>query len=124
QYTYIYTDLPSTVEEDELRHSKFPKLSQNYPNPFNPNTIIKYNIPTVERDLSRLQGSELKSALQNVTLKIYDILGREVATLVNEQQKPGYYEVTWNAYNQTSGVYFYKMKAGNFIETKKMILIR
>ncbi|MEN8193679.1 MAG: hypothetical protein ABFS12_12730 [Bacteroidota bacterium] len=72
------------------------KLYQNYPNPFNPSTTIKYSIPIVERDLSRLKNSELKFALQNVTLKVYDILGRVVTTLVNEQQSPGEYEVTFN----------------------------
>ena len=59
-----------------------------------------------------------------VTLKVYDILGREVKTLVNEKQKPGYYEITWDAGNQPSGVYFYQLKTENYVETKKMILLR
>ncbi len=63
-------------------------------------------------------------SLSNVKLKIYDILGREIATLVNETQKPGNYKITWNANNQPSGIYFYKLTAGNFVETKKMILLR
>ena len=89
-------------------------LAQNYPNPFNPSTTIKYEIPSVASDFS----------LSNVTLKVYDILGREVATLVNKQQKAGYYEVNWNAVNNSSGVYFYKILAGDFVETKKMLLLR
>ena len=59
-----------------------------------------------------------------VELKVYDVLGREVATLVNEQQRAGYYEVDWNAANNSSGVYFYKIQAGDFVDTKKMILMK
>ncbi len=98
-------------------------LYQNYPNPFNPSTTIKYTIPSVERDLSRFNRSELKSALQ-VTLKIYDILGREVATLVNEKQKPGNYEVVFNAQKLSSGTYFYRITSGDFIKTMKMLLVK
>ncbi len=97
-----------------MKPQKF-ALSQNYPNPFNPSTTIKYSIPNVER---------LAKSFSNVTLRIYDILGREVVTLVNKQQKPGYYEVNWNAANNSSGVYFYKITAGKFVDTKKMILLR
>lgn len=84
------------------------ELSQNYPNPFNPSTNIKYQIT----------NSNL------VTLKIFDILGKEVATLVNEKQSPGTYEATWNASNYPSGVYFYKIQADDFSETRKMILLK
>jgi len=83
-------------------------LSQNYPNPFNPTTTIKYSIPE----------------LSFVTIKIYDVLGSEVATLVNEEKSEGSYELNWNAVNLPSGVYFYRIQAGNFIDTKKMILLR
>ena len=89
------------------------KLSQNYPNPFNPSTIIKYQIPKQVRDDNA-----------NVSLKVYDILGREIATLVNEKQKAGNYEVTWNADNVPSGIYFYRLRAGNFVEAKKMLLLK
>jgi hypothetical protein len=94
-------------------------LSQNYPNPFNPTTKIKFDIP---QD-SRLRGN------YNVVLKVFDILGNEVATLVNEQLKPGTYEVEWPApsgdgSNYSSGVYYYKLEAGDFKETKKMVLIK
>lgn len=83
-------------------------LYQNYPNPFNPVTTIKYDI--------------IKS--QDVKLAVYDILGREVATLVNTQQQPGSYEVKFDATNVSSGIYFYQLNAGDFIGTKKMILIK
>ena len=105
--------------EHEL--SNLPKefaLVQNFPNPFNPSTTLKYEIPKESY----------------VTLKVYDILGREVATLVNKQQKAGYYEVQFStgggyvyggtAYTLTSGVYFYRIKAEEFTDTKKMILLR
>jgi Secretion system C-terminal sorting domain len=81
-------------------------LSQNYPNPFNPSTTIEFSIP---------QSS-------NVSVKIYDIMGKEVATLVNEYRGTGSYIVNWNASGSSSGVYFYKLVAGSFSQTKKMIL--
>jgi len=89
-------------------------LSQNFPNPFNPSTVIKYSIP---------QNTEYNSAPQT-TLKIYDILGREVATLVNNQQKSGNYEVNFNAKDLSSGIYYYRLKSGSFSESKKMILLK
>lgn len=91
-------------------------LEQNYPNPFNPSTKIKYSIPSVI-------ASGAKQSLL-VTLKVYDVLGNEVATLVNEEKPAGIYEVTFNASGLSSGVYFYSIRAGDFVETKKMILIR
>ncbi|BDQ02953.1 T9SS type A sorting domain-containing protein [Ignavibacterium sp.] len=87
-------------------------LDQNYPNPFNPRTKIRFTIPDV--------GSELAQTV----IKVYDILGNEVTTLVNEQKEPGYYEVEFNAERLSSGVYFYRLQAGNFTQTKKMILMR
>lgn len=83
-------------------------LLQNYPNPFNPTTIIRYEIP---------QQSYL-------TLKIYNVLGQEVSTLLNEMKQPGRYEVQLNAEGLASGMYFYRLQAGNFIETKKLVLLR
>jgi hypothetical protein len=88
-------------------------LSQNYPNPFNPTTKIKYTIPSV--------GTRDRVSVQ---LRIYDILGREIATLVNEEKPAGEYEVELNAANLPSGIYFYQLKVGQFSETKKMILLR
>ena len=91
------------------------QLEQNYPNPFNPTTKIKYSIPNVEthRDAS-------------VLLVIYDILGNKIVTLVNEKQTPGDYSVEFDAgkHGLSSGVYFYQLKAGNFIQTKKLILLK
>ena len=83
-------------------------LSQNYPNPFNPTTTIKYQIPE----------------LSFVTLKIYDVLGSEVATLINEEKPVGSYDVEWVAAGLPSGIYFYRIQTGNFIETKKMLLLK
>jgi hypothetical protein len=95
-------------------------LSQNYPDPFNPSTKIKYTIPSV------IASGTKQSQL--VTLKVYDVLGTEIATLVNEEKPAGTYEVEFgrNLINQvlTSGVYFYQLKAGSFIETKKMLLLK
>ena len=91
-------------------------LFQNYPNPFNPSTTIRYSIPAVE--------TEHSSSLQNVTLKVYDILGREVATLVNEEQQPGNYEVIFNANRLASGTYFYRLSSGTFVKTMKFVLLK
>jgi hypothetical protein len=83
-------------------------LAQNYPNPFNPTTTIEYTLPMT----------------QQVTLKIFDLLGQEVATLVNGTENAGFKSVTWNASNAASGLYFYKLTTGSFSETKKMMLIK
>jgi len=88
-------------------------LFQNYPNPFNPTTKIRYTIPSV--------GT---SVMKFVQLKVYDVLGNVVATLVDEYKPAGSYELTWNAGNLSSDIYFYRIQAGNFIETKKMLLLR
>ncbi len=88
-------------------------LSQNYPNPFNPTTKIKYTIPFVETH-----------RYASVKLKVYDILGNEIETLVNKEQSPGEYEVEFNGSNLSSGIYFYRLSAGSFIQTKKMILMK
>ncbi len=87
---------------------KYYSLSNNYPNPFNPSTKIEYKIPESGQ----------------VLLKIYDMLGREVATLVNEEKPAGSYNITFNASKLPSGVYYYRLASENFIETKKMILIK
>lgn len=89
-------------------------LSQNYPNPFNPITKIRYSIPYLE----------MVNHTVSTTLKVYDILGNEVTTLVNEEKTAGYYEVEWDASQMRSGVYFYRMEAGSFNQIKKMTLIR
>jgi hypothetical protein len=94
-------------------------LSQNYPNPFNPTTVITYNIPSnvKSQTLASQSGS-------NVKLVIYDLLGKEVTTLVNEKQSPGTYSVKFNGSNFASGVYFYRIEAGEFVDTKRMVLLK
>ena len=84
------------------------ELSQNYPNPFNPSTNIEFSIPE--------QGF--------VSLKIYDASGKEVATIVNEVKSPGYYSVIFNAAGLSSGIYFYRVTAGNNVATGKMNLVK
>jgi hypothetical protein len=95
------------VEDQPIVPEDF-SLSQNYPNPFNPSTVISYRLPVTSF----------------VTLKVCDILGREVATLVNEEKPAGEYEVEFDGSNLPSGIYFYQLKAGEFAETKKMILLK
>jgi photosystem II stability/assembly factor-like uncharacterized protein len=87
-------------------------LSQNYPNPFNPTTKIKFSIPPS------------RGARGVTNLTIYDVLGREIAALVNEQLSPGSYEAEWDGSNYPSGVYFYKLTTADYTETKKMILLK
>ncbi len=89
-------------------------LEQNYPNPFNPTTKIKFTIPLVETT----------RRVVFTTLKIYDVLGNEIATLVNEEKQPGIYEIEFDATGLPSGIYFYQLKAGNFADTKKLVLIK
>ena len=113
QYAHLYGMVG--IEEEVNQPLTF-NLEQNYPNPFNPATTIKYSIP----EKVKSQNSKFK----NVTLKIYDILGREIVVLVNEEQKPGNYEVKWDASNQPSGVYFYQLTADEFVKTRKMVLLR
>ena len=100
------------------------KLYQNYPNPFNPTTIIKFEIP----DIPLLRGVDAPSIRGGrgvlVTLKIYNILGQVVATLVNKGLHPGTYSVVWDASNYPSGIYFYKIELSNFTETKRMIYLK
>ncbi len=101
-------DFPLGIDSDANSLPLSFSLSQNYPNPFNPSTVISYRLP----------------AISNVTLKIYDVLGNEITTLVNEEKQPGTYEVEFNGTELPSGIYFYQLKAGNYIETKKMVLIK
>jgi hypothetical protein len=93
---------------EEISNTYF--LEQNYPNPFNPITTIEYVIPNGVRDL--------------VTLKVYDILGNEVATLVNEYRESGRYKIEFDANSLASGVYIYKLTAGSFVSNRKMLLIK
>jgi hypothetical protein len=97
----------SAINSNKILPKLF-KLFQNYPNPFNPSTIINYEIPEYSF----------------VTLKVFDILGREIATLVNEEKAAGEYSLTFDASNLSSGIYFYRITAGNFSGVKKMLLIK
>jgi len=93
--------------EDELKPLTY-NLEQNYPNPFNPVTFIKYSIPEVSK----------------VSLTLFNLLGEEVADLVNEEKVAGYYTIEFNAATLPSGVYFYQLRAGNYVDTKKMLLLK
>lgn len=97
-----------TGVEDETQLPKEFALNQNYPNPFNPSTVITYHLPKAS----------------NVKLIIYDVLGNEIATFVDEYKPAGKYEVEFNASSLSSGVYLYKLQAGDFFQTKKMILMK
>jgi len=101
----IYTAI--NYDKNSIVPTKF-ELSQNYPNPFNPKTIIEYSIPKQS----------------NVTIKVFDVLGSEVSTLVNKEQPQGNYEVEFTGGDLTSGIYFYRLQAGDFVETKKMLLLK
>ena len=109
-YKFVQTD--SAVDDGDLKPNKF-SLYQNYPNPFNPVTRINYDLP--------IQG--------NVTITIHDILGRHIKTLVNQDQPAGHRSVIWNATNDqgnpvSAGVYLYKIQAGEFVQTRKMVLLK
>ncbi len=98
----------SPVIEVEAGLPRTFELGQNYPNPFNPTTVISYQLPVASE----------------VSLKVYDVLGREVATLVNARQEAGRYSVPFNAASFASGVYFYRLQAGQFVQTRKMMLVK
>ncbi|MDZ7762872.1 MAG: T9SS type A sorting domain-containing protein [Melioribacteraceae bacterium] len=99
--------LLTSVEDNQTLPSEF-SLNQNYPNPFNPNTKISYQVP--QKDL--------------VTLKVYNVLGKEVTTLVNEEKPAGFYTIDFDASGLASGVYFYSIQYGSSIQTKKMTLLK
>ena len=104
-------------------------MRQNYPNPFNPETKIKFDIPRGSpiRAFGDDNGRGSPTGAfgdDKVVLKVYDILGKEIETLVNEKLQPGTYEVTFNASQYPSGVYFYRLITESFIDTKKMILLK
>jgi len=122
------------VEDDNILPETF-SLEQNYPNPFNPTTTILYTIPNIvisnplagERS-TQTNNSEIPNLVRddivNVKLTVYDLLGSEVTTLVNKQQNPGSYKILFNASFLSNGIYYYQLTAGNFIQTKKMILLK
>ena len=106
----FWFSIVTLVEEEKVDFSQPTTfiLFQNYPNPFNPSTKIKYSVPQTSQ----------------VQIKVFDVLGNEIETLVNEEKQTGTYELNWNAEGLPSGVYFYQLKAGSFVETKKMILLK
>ena len=110
-------DYSTAIEKNKTKEFDF-SLEQNYPNPFNPTTTIKFRTPLNSPLYQRGETGGL------VTLKIFDILGREVATLVNEQKPAGNYEVKFDASNLASGVYIYKLQAGEFSSVKKLMLLK
>ena len=110
EFVKRYTEAGGTIKVEQIS-SIVPDnytLSQNYPNPFNPNTVINYSLPKAG----------------NVTLKVFDALGREVFDLVNAYQTSGTYKVTFDGRNLSSGIYFYSLTSGGFAETKRMILVK
>jgi len=104
----VYSYIPITGIEQLTDGVKTYSLSNNYPNPFNPATSIQFTI----------------SSKQFVSLKVYDVLGNEIATLVNEEKTAGDYKVEFDGTGLPSEIYFYRLQAGSFIETKKMVLLR
>ncbi|MFH1212638.1 MAG: T9SS type A sorting domain-containing protein [Candidatus Neomarinimicrobiota bacterium] len=99
---------PTSVRREDINSPQKFALYQNYPNPFNPVTTIQYYVPTQN----------------HCTLRIYNVLGQEVTTLLDEMKTPGSYSITWEAENEPSGIYFYRLQAGDYSETKKILLIR
>ena len=107
----ISTEIPSSFS-----------LKQNFPNPFNPTTKIKFSVPQVRHLFGGSSPNGLGGA--PVLLKVYDVTGREVQTLVNESLQPGTYVTSFDGSKLNSGVYFYKLTSGDFSETKKMLLVK
>ena len=104
----ILSDIITSIDDQINYTPNDYVLYQNYPNPFNPMTKIKYSVPQTS----------------NVTIKVFDVLGNEIETLVNEEKLVGTYEITWYAESLPSSVYFYQLRAGSFVETKKMLLLK
>ena len=110
---YMFQNTPTGLNEEVIEQPLTIHLYQNYPNPFNPVTNIQYSV----------------GSLQYVSIKVYDVLGKEIATLVNEEKPAGNYEVEFNSHsgevrNLPSGIYFYQLKAGSFVEIRKMVLLK
>jgi hypothetical protein len=104
---FVTRDPTGVLKNDKYIPREF-ALKQNYPNPFNPVTMINYQL----------------SMTNEVDLSVYNLLGQKVASLVNEKQNPGYHQVEWDASGFASGVYYYRLQAGEFQDMKKMILLK
>jgi uncharacterized delta-60 repeat protein len=113
--TIKYSQIPTNIDDTEIGLTRSYALHQNYPNPFNPITKIKFVIPVVETG---------HAPSLHTKLVVFDILGQKISTLINENKQHGTYEVEFNAANLPGGIYFYKLSAGKFIETKKMLLLK
>ncbi|QQS38040.1 MAG: T9SS type A sorting domain-containing protein [Ignavibacteriales bacterium] len=111
---FEFQSTPTSVDENLLTLREF-ILEQNYPNPFNPETKIKFTVPYINPN---------REFSHQTSLKVFDVLGNEIITLVNEHKLPGVYEVDFYGENLSSGIYFYRLQSGDFIDTKKMVLIK
>ncbi len=107
-YGFTTATIPTSAGNDQSQIVKSYELFQNYPNPFNPTTTIQYNL----------------LLLSKVSLKVYNILGQEVANLINAEQSAGYHDAVWNAKDVSSGIYFYKLTTGNYVGVKKLMLLK
>jgi hypothetical protein len=117
-----FDNLTAIDDQGETRlEPKSFQLNQNYPNPFNPSTTISFSIPTLPSSSPLRKGRNEEGF---VTLIVYDILGRKIATLLNEEINPGFYEVAFNGSNLSSGTYFYKLSTQDYSETKSMVLLK
>jgi len=112
-YFIMCEDMPLSLTQISSNIPEGFILEQNYPNPFNPSTKIRFQIP-----------ASVETTRWGVSLRIYDVSGKEVSTLVNNELKSGTYEVDWDASAYSSGVYFYSIQAGDFNVTKKMVLVK
>ena len=110
---FYYNELPSELNKTTYKPKEF-SLYQNYPNPFNPVTRIKFRLPLINDE----------NKYVNVTLKVFDILGNIVAVLINQELNSGYHEITFNSSTISSGIYFYQILAGEFMDTKKMMVLK
>jgi aminopeptidase N len=119
------TTLQATgIRPEELTTVRF-ELEQNYPNPFNPTTHFQFSVPEAHQPSAEIGTlSQGMPSGQFASLKVFDILGKEVATLLNATMNPGRYTVQWDAGNLPSGVYFYRLQSGQFVETKKLVLLK
>ncbi len=111
-FVYKYRKTTVTVAEKGQHFPRTLRLAQNYPNPFNPATTIQFSVPVKPRNATR------------VTLRVYDLLGREIKTLVDDTREPGDYSVVWDARDVPTGIYLCKLSAGGLVDTKKMVFIR
>jgi plastocyanin len=108
----IFVEEATDINDENMALNSF-ELKQNFPNPFNPKTKIKFTIP-----------ADQKNGMSKVVLKVFDVLGNNISTLLDEEKPAGSYEIEFDASELSSGIYFYKLQAGNFIDTKKMILMK